>query len=299
LKILITGATGFIGSHLVKKLSDKGHEVLALSRTIPVQSNKCVSWIAADLCYPETYRDRINDFLPEVLIHLAWGGIPDFSLNNSLNNLNSSLNLISFVAEIGSCKKILISGSCWEYSNHEGECFETDLALPNNYFTLAKNSLREWISMIAEQKSIDFGWFRLFYVYGPGQRFEALLPTIIRGIKEGKVPNIKNPYNANDYIFIEDVVVAFEQAVDQKFTSGIYNLGSGASTSAIDICRIVEKVSHESLFLSEKLEKSLLMKTSNTNFWANIAHTKKQLNWSPKISINEGVRIVWDNNSYL
>ena len=137
MKILLTGATGFIGSHLLEKLSNIGHEVLALSRKIPTQSNECVSWLSADLCDPETYRDRINDFLPEVLIHLAWQDIPDFSLNKSLNNLNSSLNLISYVAEVGSCKKILISGSCWEYNNIEGECLETDLALSNNYFTLA------------------------------------------------------------------------------------------------------------------------------------------------------------------
>ena len=87
MRILVTGATGFIGLPLTRHLVRQGHEILALSRS-PLRSEKFINWLSADLSFPETYQDAIRSFEPEILIHLAWQDIPDFSFEKSENNLN-------------------------------------------------------------------------------------------------------------------------------------------------------------------------------------------------------------------
>ena len=131
------------------------------------------------------------------------------------------------VSSISSCKKILISGTCWEYGKSFGECRTSDLVNPQNYFSLSKNTLRLWSEIISQQKSISFGWFRLFYVYGPGQRDESLIPSILKSLQMGTTPEIKTPTNRNDYIYVDDVVDIFTNATEHNFESGIFNVGNG------------------------------------------------------------------------
>jgi nucleoside-diphosphate-sugar epimerase len=295
LRVLITGASGFIGFPLSNKLSELGFKVLAIGRSIPVNGHKSISWIKSDLNSVETYKDEITAFKPEVLIHLAWQDIPDFSFEKSFFNLNQSIKFISFIAEIKSCRKIIISGSCWEYGKDQGECKDSDKSIPTNYFTLAKHSLRLWTEMIAIEKSITLGWFRLFYVYGPGQRSESLIPTLFQYLRNEKLPEIKTPHNANDFIYIDDVIEAFKIATYTSFESGIFNLGSGSAISALDVCKHVEKIVLNSSSLSKKIEKSSKSKISETNFWADISSCREQLKWSPRISIVEGIRKSWNH----
>ena len=112
LKVLVSGASGFIGSKLVIKLSTSGFEVMGLTRSLyNTRLNEDIQWLSADLSLPDTYRDQVKSFKPDVLIHLSWQDIPDFSLEKSRLNLNQSLEFLSYILDIESCKKILVSGS--------------------------------------------------------------------------------------------------------------------------------------------------------------------------------------------
>ena len=296
MRVVITGASGFIGKPLTESLSGLGHDVLAIARKIPKSSNSTkIFWLEADLSSSSTYKNSIKEFYPEVIIHLAWQDIPDFSLEKSQLNLHQSKDFLSFIASIKSCKKLLIPGSCWEYSNLKGECLETDQALPSNDFTHAKHSLRLWAEVLCKEESISLAWFRVFYVYGPGQRTESLIPTILTQLKKGRLPNISTPQNSNDFIFIDDVVNAFIIATNSKFVSGIYNLGSGMSTSVLDVCRYAEEIVLNSSALTESLEAESQTKSLNMNFWAGIVATKESFNWSPKINILDGITQTWKN----
>ena len=114
MRVLFTGATGFIGLPIVQCLVKQGDSVLALSRSEPTMAlASSVKWLQADLASPATYQVAIKEFAPQVVIHLAWQSIPDFSFETSRNNLNQSLKLFSFVIGLDSCNKILVSGSCW------------------------------------------------------------------------------------------------------------------------------------------------------------------------------------------
>jgi len=294
LKILVTGASGFIGSSLIKKLCKSGFEVMALSRTCTEEIDTgLVHWLKADLSLPDTYRDDIKLFNPNVVIHLSWTDIPDFSFEKSKLNLNQSLEFLSFILEIESCKKIIVSGSCLEYNATQGECIESDTSYPKDHFTWAKHSIYSWLSMNCLKKEVNLGWFRLFYVYGPGQRSGALIPTILSSLKRGILPSVRTPHNANDYIFIDDVIEAFYMTITNKISSGIYNLGTGKSTTVLDICHYAEKIVLGSNLLTKQLEKECSQNIPAVNFWAGSAKIKKRLRWSPRVFLENGIKQTW------
>ena len=292
MKVIITGASGFIGRPLSKKLSLMGHDVLGISRKI-IHDNSSITWLKANLAIPSSYENSIKEFCPEVIIHLAWQDIPDFSYEKSQLNLDQSKRFISFIVSIKSCKKLLIPGSCWEYSQPEGKCKISNQALPSNDFTLAKNSLRLWTEILCKEHLINVAWFRVFYAYGPGQRSDSLIPSILKSLKIGSLPDINTPQNANDFIYIEDVVSAFLTAVNNKFQSGVYNLGSGSSTPVLDVCRIAENIVLNSSSLTKSLNQKTINKSKDIDFWADITETKRIFEWEPKITLIEGIYQTW------
>ena len=264
LKVLVSGASGFIGSKLVIKLSTSGFEVMGLTRSLDkTRLNEDIQWLNADLSLPDTYRDQVKSFKPDVLIHLSWQDIPDFSLEKSKLNLNQSLDFLSYMLEIESCKKILVSGSCFEYNKIKGKCIESDKSIPKDYFTWAKLSIYSWLSMKCAERNTTLGWLRVFYVYGPGQRLESLIPTILSSLKNKKLPHLRNPNNANDYIFIDDVVDSFYLAIIGEISSGVFNIGSGESQSIEETVFLLSKLINS--ILKDRTTGCFILKTNNQN----------------------------------
>ena len=292
MRVLITGATGFIGLPLTLRLVEQGHKILALSRK-PFKLEKPISWLNADLSSPLTYQEEIRLFKPEVLIHLAWQDIPDFSFEKSKNNLNNSLNFLSFIINLGSCKKIIVSGSCFELDKLYGECLESEAGKPRDNFTWAKHSLRMWLEIECKKENIQLGWMRIFYVYGPRQRTQSLVPSILTNLKNGKLPHISSPKNSNDFVFIEDVIEAFSKAALMHYPSGIYNLGSGTATSILDVCSVAERIVTGTDILSRQLKKEIVDTSTNIDFWASCTRAKEYLNWKSSTTIEEGIKKTW------
>ena len=299
--VLVVGGSGFIGFPLVKKLSSAGYNVMALSRQkIENHSEEfqSASWIQSDLSLPKTYRDDVKKFRPEIVIYLAWQDIPDFSFDKSLLNLKQSLEILNFVLNFESCKKIIVSGSCFEINQLKGKCLEINEGEEKDHFTWAKLSLYSWLKMRCSNKKIHFAWMRIFYVYGPGQRKESLIPSILTSLKKGQLPDIRSPGNANDFVYVDDVADGFLKAVSINFPSGIYNLGSGSSTSILDVCLIAEQIvlGEDSLSLELKLKTKSI--GGEVDFWADIQNSKEILDWQPTTSLNEGIKKTnyWMNN---
>jgi len=295
MKVFITGATGFVGKYITREVHMLGHEILAstLVNDNMGETTKNIQWFYGDLADLNSLKPVLMSFNPDVVIHLAWQGIPDYSFERSRNNLIHSLDLLSFVLGLGSCRKILVSGSCFELNRLKGECTETEIGNPKDYFTWAKHTLRSWLEVICAKEKIDLGWVRVFYVYGPRQRQESLIPSILTRLQSERLPQLRTPQNANDFVFVEDVAEAFSNAVSNELPSNIYNLGSGSSTPVQEICRMAEQIILGTDSLTRQLEEKTQESTCNVDFWADCSNAKKYLEWEPTTSLEEGVEKTW------
>ena len=287
MNILITGASGFVGQHLLKMFDKTNHNVVAIARK-EISIHDSIRTLTCDFSTLNKINDELIEFQPEVILHLAWQGIPDFSFNMSNKNLSDSINFFDWIFDKTKCKKIIISGSCFEYGRERGACNEFDPVNINSYFAWAKHSLNNYLSLRCAEKDIILNWFRIFYIYGPGQREGSLIPSLIRSISAKETPVINTPMNKNDFIYVEDVVKIIAKAIETNLISGIYNLGSGYSTSVYDICRTVEKqLLNDDTISTKVLDNG--QQTETVNFWADMKKTKDALNISVDTSLEESI----------
>lgn len=293
MKLLITGASGFIGQPLVKKLIEQGHTILALSRSEALASTNEYSgklqYLKSSLKLENNAIERIKDFEPDILIHLAWEKIPDFSFETSFENLQNHIAFFRQLFSIVSLKKFLVTGSCWEYNKKMGICKESDICVPGNYFTWAKNSLRDFLQFECLNKNINFIWPRIFYVYGPEQRIGSLIPSVIESIRNGLMPELKTPSNANDFIYVDDVAEGLLQFAINDISSGIYNLGSGKSMPVIDVVSSIENSLNGNVILSKELITRTTKSNKDTDFWADMTKTFSTIKWKPRTSSAMGI----------
>uniref|UniRef100_UPI0040483C8F NAD-dependent epimerase/dehydratase family protein n=1 Tax=Algoriphagus sp. TaxID=1872435 RepID=UPI0040483C8F len=294
MRILVTGGSGFFGKSFMQKMMNGDHLVLALSRDAVAWEEKNnspnIKWITGSLNLTAEAFDQVKSFAPEVIIDLAWEKIPDFSFETCLQNLQNQLSFFNNLFQLPSVKKVIVAGSCWEYNKNIGECSEMDNYSSKDYFTWAKNTLRDFLQFECLRRNINLAWVRIFYIYGPDQRSGSLIPSIIRALLDEKVPSLKCPSNANDFIYADDVAEGFIKLIEQDIVSGVFNLGSGKSTPVIDILRIIEK----NIWNDDHITKTVLQNSKDSiqeiNFHANMEKTFKDLNWQPATSLEEGIR---------
>lgn len=296
MRILVTGGAGFIGRPALRRLleSTADHVVLAIGRSgaTPVAHDR-LRWLQANLNEPATYAQAVRDFRPEVVVHLAWEGIPDFSITQSLANLTAGVRLFDLVLGLGSCRKAVVAGTCFEYNQLEGACSEKNPGQPKDAFTWAKHALRGYLAIRCAGQDVVLAWLRLFYVYGPGQRSGSLIPTVLGHLRRGELPDLKTPKNANDFIYVDDVAEAFLRAVESDIASGIFNIGSGHSTPVLEMCRLAEQTARGSEQLAHALEAATRESRTSVNFWADDAATRSLLSWQPRVNEGEGIARTW------
>lgn len=299
MRVFLTGGTGFIGRYVVKHLEKEGCNILLLTcaskeNIPPIMKSKKIKIVLGNLSDINKWKNKLTQFKPDTTIHMAWEDIPDYGVKKSIKNLKYGLNLFEELAEIG-CKKIICTGSCWEYGQNQGKLSEDFPTRPSNAFTTAKNALHYLGREIAKENNMQFIWTRLFYVYGPGQRGNSLIPYIINCVKEGKELRIKTPSARNDFIYVEDVAKAIVAILEKSNQNTVYNIGSGYSTSIQDIIKIIYSKLH--LHCKPKDNIFNIKNVYSDNFWADISKIEKEIGWEPKITIEEGIQNIIKNDS--
>ncbi|HTE34456.1 MAG TPA: NAD(P)-dependent oxidoreductase [Chryseolinea sp.] len=243
MKVLVTGASGFIGRHLIGSLLKIGHSVFA-SSTSALKASKFewfpnVSFIEYRI--GEAYDDRdLYSFFeePDVLIHLAWDGLPDFKgLHHLERNLPAHLNFLGNLINNG-LTDLTITGTCLEYGLVEGELNENMPSQPVVAYAVAKDRLRESIQLIGSAVALDFKWVRLFYMYGEGQHPKSLIPQLDRAIENGDLDfDMSGGEQLRDYLPVAEVGKLLCKIGLQSEVTGIINCCSG---KPISVKRFVE-----------------------------------------------------------
>lgn len=233
MKVLVTGATGFIGNYVVEELLQKGHEVIASSansgkaKNVPLFDK--VTYKAFDLSQFDPAIDYYDLFdRPANLIHLAWEGLPNYK-SSFHEEVNLPRHLAFLKSMIGNgLTDLTVTGTCFEYGMQEGSLKEDMPAYPDNPYGKAKNSLRVGLEELQKQYSYILKWARLFYMYGKGQNPNSLLAQLDKALenKEGTF-NMSGGQQTRDFLPVEKVAANIVKIALQEKVTGVINCCSG------------------------------------------------------------------------
>lgn len=241
MRILVTGATGFIGQHVVSTLLADGQKVIATSSN--EEKARTFDWYSevdyVELDYHKESSDYYNYFgKPDALIHLAWNGLPNYNEPFHIEE-NLPVNcrfLKSFIKN--NIEKLVVSGTCYEYGMQDGCLQESCCTQPVTQYGLAKDTLRKYTEYILKDSTTSFNWVRLFFLYGKGQNPRSLLPQLEKAIADGdEIFNMSMGEQLRDYLPVEKAAQHICKIVIQKDVQGIVNCCSG---KPISVRRLVE-----------------------------------------------------------
>lgn len=296
-KILITGATGFIGANLVRYFLKKQARVNIIIRKASDEWRikdiiKNTSVYSVDLLDNQNLSRAVLHIKPEIIFHTAAYGVyisqqdarTVFETNflGTVNLINASRN-INFELFVN-------TGSSVEYGIKSKAMIETDFPQPLTNYGLSKAAATLYCQAVAKREKKPIVTFRLFSPYGYYEHSSRLMPSVIKACLKSESPKLSSRAYVRDFIFIEDVINAYERAFDKKdkVCGEIFNIGYGRQYS---IKEIVDKI----MRISGNKKKPKWNYLPNPRFepssWrANISKSAKILNWKPKYSLEEGIK---------
>jgi nucleoside-diphosphate-sugar epimerase len=235
-KILVTGATGFIGRHIIQQMADwktADLQVIAssgdASKAKPFTSMKNVQYIPCDLRQLDISKNYFDFFQrPDVMIHLAWEGLPNYRDYFHVNdNLPRHYSFLKNMIENG-MKDLTVIGTCLEYGMREGELNEEMTSLPDLPYANAKDQLRRSVEKLKASYDFSFKWLRLFYLYGGGQNSKSLFSQLDRAITNHDATfNMSSGEQVRDYLPVEQAAQYIIKIALQHRVTGIINCCSG------------------------------------------------------------------------
>jgi len=235
--VLVTGASGFIGNHLIQLLLKKGHTVVATSTNeLKAKSfdwYQKVSYKEFELGPQKTEVNLFNFFgNPDLLIHLAWRGLPNYDeLYHLKDNLISQFFFLENLIN-GGLKDLLITGSCLEYGMQNGCLNESMETKPINSYGVAKDTLRKLMESLQLNYTFSLKWVRLFYMYGEGQSSKSLFSQLNKAIEENEaIFNMSAGEQIRDFLPVKKVIEIIYLIAIQNEVQGVINCCSGKPVS--------------------------------------------------------------------
>ena len=228
MKIVLTGATGFLGRALCHELKENGHNVTAVIRP---ESSEKAEFLEADnrVVLPLNNLEQLSGNY-HVFFHLAWNGSGGEERNDyhtQLENLIYMEKALEAAKNCG-CHKFIGAGSQAEYGViHERTTEYKTVPAPSMMYGAAKLSCLHMGRVLAEQLGISFVWPRIYSVYGPRKNDPTLLGYVARTLREGKVPELSACENMWDFMYITDFTRAMRTLAESSEAEGIYHIASG------------------------------------------------------------------------
>lgn len=243
MRILVTGATGFIGSYVIDELLNRGLTVIASGRSI--EKAEKFDWFPKVVFVPYDFENEtIEDFTtffhnPDKVIHLAWSGLPNYAqLFHFEKELPLQYRFLKKLIKAG-IRDVTITGTCFEYGMQEGRLTEDCIANPANPYSYAKDSLRRQLEFLKGTTPFELKWVRLFYMYGRGQSPSSILSQLQKALDEkATVFNMSQGDQLRDYLPVEEVAKNIVTIALQSSVVGIINCCSGLP---ISIQQLVEQ----------------------------------------------------------
>jgi nucleoside-diphosphate-sugar epimerase len=293
-KVLVTGASGFIGSHCLQPLIARGFEVHAVHARAEQLPKSSLTWHRADLLDPVALAALVRDVQPTHLLHLAWYVTPG-KVIGAVANLHwtkATLELYESFVEHGGVRAVS-SGSSYEYDWRYGYCTEAlTPCSPDTTYGVCKQALGELISAYADIAGLSSAWARIFFVYGPREHPDRLVSSAVRSLLQEAPANCSHGEQIRDYLHAQDVADALVSILDSELR-GPVNIGSGIPIALKEVVRLI----------GVKLDRPDLVKLGAIPARANDApfvvadptRLRDELGWRPSFDLDTGLdqTIAW------
>jgi nucleoside-diphosphate-sugar epimerase len=286
-RVLVTGATGFIGHHLPALLRARGHEVHAVGHE-------------ADLLAPGAPQRLVETAGASHLIHLAWH-VPPGEFWTSAENVRwveASLALVRAFAAAGG-ERAVLAGTCAEYDWSDGVCSEARTPLrPRSLYARAKHAVHLVGEGLAEQAGLSFAWGRIFFVYGPREPDGRLVSSVASALVRGAEAPTSEGLQRRDFLHAGDLAAAFAALLDSPVT-GAVNLASGEAVAVGDVVDEVARAAGR----PELVRRGALPSRPGDPplIVADVGRLRDEVGWRPSRSLAEGVAetVAWWRSTTL
>jgi nucleoside-diphosphate-sugar epimerase len=285
-KVVVTGASGFVGRQVVDALSGSGLEIHGVSRSHR-GLDPTVMWHKGDLLDPPFCSRLFEQIRPSHLVHAAWytepGAYPESMLN--LAWVEATVRVMSAFVEWGGQRSVML-GTCFEYDWSGPILSETTPRLPSTVYGASKAAVAELVASLVRLGHLDAAWARLFFMFGPHEHPRRLAASVVSAVLAGREAPMSHGLHARDYMYVGDVGDAIA-AVLLSDVGGPVNIGAGESMTVRDLAlRLARAAGDERFVAVGALEPRA---GEPEKLVADITRLRDEVGWRPRYGIDEGI----------
>lgn len=299
-KVLVTGASGFIGPHTLQLLTNYGFEVHAVCNSNYPKEDKNYNWHQANILELVEIEKIIGEVKPEYLLHLAWETEHGLFWNSQKNNkwVLASMNLVEKFKMNGG-KRVVAVGTCAEYKFQSEKCDEVHTPIdPISLYAKCKYEFYKKLKDYCENNDLSYAWGRIFYLYGPGEDPRRLVPFVIESLLQNQLTKTTHGNQIRDYMYVEDVASAFVKLLDSDL-KGAINIASGIPIKLNEIVKfIATKTGNEEML---KIGAIPAKEDEPKFIVADVSRLTNELFWQPTFDLSTGLNktIDWWKSKFL
>lgn len=301
MNILLTGSTGFVGSQVARQLLQKGYAVRAhflegddLSRISDIRDN--LELLEGHLF--DSTENELADLCRNIdaCIHSAWYAVPGKYLRASenLNCVHGSARLFTELGKAG-CKRCVGIGTCFEYDSNYGFLSEDTPTKSTSLYAATKTSTFLIGDQLSKIYDMSFAWARLFFLFGPDEDTNRLIPYVINSLLRGERADMTSGYQVRDFLHVEDVASALISVMEREF-SGPVNIGSGSPVTVREIVSMLAEILDRPDLINFGARPSNA--TDPPFVCANNSKLRSDTDWEPRYNLEEALRatVLWWKN---
>ncbi len=298
--VWVTGGAGFLGPHLIARLLKEGWRVTAIDNFFngrpehirPFQSDPNFTFLKGDITNPVFLAKAADEHAPDMIYHLAALHFIPYCISNPAEtlfvNVVGTQRLLD-VLEEHPISHFVLASTADVYLASDAPHSETDDLGSSNVYGMTKLCCEALLGLCRQRHTlVKFFSTRFFNIFGPGETNPHVLPDILAELSKGNVLRLGNMTPRRDYIHVRDVADALFRILSYKGDERIFNVGTGAGTSVSDLVKTLERIVGYAIRI--EVDPAKVRPVERQNLVADISRIRRELHWTPSVSIEEGLR---------